>query len=141
MNVEDLIVVLICGLIVGFPLGYFLFGPIVSPPFQRPRIDQFNVYSTSYSGVSGIAPNYINMTIQNTGSSAWTLTNTAQVNNFTGLTVTDLSVKNGRAYNCTSGKSINILIAMNPGWISGKEYYINLLLTDGVEITYGCSAP
>jgi hypothetical protein len=94
------------------------------------------------------------MTIQNTGSNPWTLTNMAQVslwtqtdktqvNFYTDLTVTDLSVKNGGAYNCTHGKSIKISITMNPGWVSGNQYYysITLFMTDGTKIGFLYSAP
>jgi hypothetical protein len=125
----------------GLLSGMYL-SPILSPPVGSPRIYQFNVASMTFSGVSGTAPNYINMTIQNIGASPWTLTNTAQVNSVTGLAVTDYSVMNGGAYNCTNGNSIRIGIKMTPtAWASGNQYSITLLTTSGSKITYVASAP
>ena len=100
--------------------------------------DQFNIASVTFFGTSGVADNAINMTIQNTGSSSWTLTNTAQVNSVTGLTV--ISIGNRDALNCTSGKSINISIT-SVGWISGNQYSISMNMTDGTKIAYICNAP
>jgi flagellin-like protein len=108
--------------------------------FSFTKTDQFSVTSMSFSGSSGTAnTNYINMTIQNTGSSPWTIQSTAQVNSITGLTV--ISIGKG-ALNCTNGKSISISITMNKGgWASGNVYYVTLLFTDGNKITYQATAP
>jgi hypothetical protein len=106
--------------------------------FTFTKTDQFNIASMTFFGTSGVANNAINMTIQNTGSTSWTLTNTAQVNSVTGLTV--ISIGNRNALNCTNGRSINISIT-NVGWVSGNQYSVTLLLTDGNKITYVANAP
>jgi flagellin-like protein len=110
--------------------------------FSFTKTDQFNVASMSFFGTTATAPNYINMTIQNTGSSSWTLTNTAQVNSYTGLAV--ISIGNKGAFNCTNSKQISISITMSAatgGWASGQQYSVVLLMSDGTKITYVASAP
>jgi hypothetical protein len=142
MEKKYLAIVIIClGWMVSFPTAIYLYQIMNRPVFDGPFSRQFNIASVSYSGISGGAPNYINMTIQNTGVVPWTLTNTAQVNAVTGLAVTDLSVKNCNAYNCTNGNSIRISVTMSPSWVSGNQYSITLLTTDGTKITHVSSAP
>jgi hypothetical protein len=105
-------------------------------------LETFSVNSMTFFGTSGTAnTNYINMTIQNTSSSrtCWTLTNAAKVNSVSGLTVT--SIGNRGALNCTGGNSIRISIMMNPGWVSGNQYNVTLLLTDGNQIPFYAQAP
>lgn len=103
------------------------------------KTDQFNVAYIGFSGASGASMNYINMTIQNTGGSSWTLASTAQVNSITGLYVT--SIGNGAKLNCSSSRQINISITMIPGWTSGNQYSVTLMTTDGNKITYVTTAP
>ena len=102
--------------------------------FSFTKTDSFGVTSQTFTGTSGAGTNYINMTIQNTGSSSWTLQSTAQVNSVTGFAVK--SIGNGGALNCTNGKSISISITMTPGWSSGNQYNVILLTTAGNKITY-----
>jgi flagellin-like protein len=109
--------------------------------FTFTKNDQFNIASVTFYGLSGAAnTNYINMTIQNTGSASWMLTQTAQVNAVTGLAVT--SIGNAGKYNCTNGGQIKIYITMtNPGWASGNQYSITLFMQDGTKISYVANAP
>lgn len=113
--------------------------------FNLAHTDQFNVASASFSGTSNTAPNYINMTIQNTGSSSWTLQQPAQVNAYTGLKLN--SIGNNGSFTCANGKQISVSITMsaaNPatgGWVTGNQYSITLLMTDGTKITYVATPP
>jgi len=107
------------------------------------KADEYDVANMSFFGTSGASTNYINMTIQNTGSSPWTLTSTAQVNSVTGLAVTPWWPNYNKAtpaYNCTNGNNIKITIA-NVGWTSRQQYGVTFLLTDGDKITYSAIAP
>jgi flagellin-like protein len=104
--------------------------------FSFTKTFQFNVGSMTFSGTSGAATNYINMTIQNTGSSPWTLQSTAQVNSVTGLAVKSIGNGGAANLNCTNGKSISISITMTPGWSSGNQYNVILLTTAGNKLTY-----
>jgi hypothetical protein len=79
------------------------------------------------------------MTIQNTGSSSWTLQSAAQVNSVTGLPVKSIGNGGATNLNCTNGKSISISITTT--CTSGNAYYVTLLLTDGTKITYEANAP
>jgi flagellin-like protein len=100
--------------------------------FSFTKTDQFNVASMTF-----VKSGYINMTIQNTGSSPWTLTNTAQVNSLTGQTVAPVSPNT--TLTCKNGGSIYISITTS--WTSGSQYSVTLLLSDGNKITYVSSAP
>jgi hypothetical protein len=103
------------------------------------KTDQFNVAYVGFSGASGASMNYINMTIQNTGSSSWTLASTAQVNSIPDLYVT--SIGNGAKLNCSNSRQIEISITMIPGWASGNQYSVTLMMTDGNKITCVTTAP
>jgi flagellin-like protein len=105
--------------------------------FSFTKNDQFTVNSCTFWGTT---PSYtaINMSIQNTGTSAWTISSTGgQVNALTGLTVK--SCGNSGNLNCTNGKTINIYITTP--CTSGNQYSITLLLSDGNKITYVATAP
>ncbi len=156
------IVIWILGFIVCLLSAVYLYQ-IMNPPvigdWSKALHYQFNVASMTFTGASANAPNYINMTIQNTGSSSFTLTDKAQVSYDTGVTVnnktqvksltglTVTSTGNKGYLNCTGGKSIKISITMsaaNPatgGWVSGTHYSIVLLMTEGTKITTVAMAP
>jgi flagellin-like protein len=109
--------------------------------FSFTKNDQFQVNAVAFVGTSGTA-NQINMSIQNTGSSSWSIQPTCQVNAVSGFKVQSYGNGGGSTLlNCTNGKSINIYIAMTTGWLSGNQYSITLLLTDGNKITYVANAP
>jgi hypothetical protein len=103
----------------------------------------------NFVGTSGSATsNQINMTIQNTGSSSWTLQGTAQVNSVTGLKVAAWyppynAGKTPTALNCTNGNSVRIyILTTSAPWVSGNQYTITIYMTDGTKITYvGTTAP
>ena len=104
------------------------------PTFAFVKTDEFTVASTVFGGTSSSATNYINVTIQNTGSSTWTLQSKAQVNN-----VTSLKVSSTYGLTCVPNYSITVKIA-NVNWTDGNQYLITLLLTDGNKITYVAGA-
>jgi flagellin-like protein len=106
--------------------------------FSFTKTDRFTVSSMTFFGTT---PSYtaINMTIQNTGSSSWTLQSTAQVNSVTGLPIKSIGNGGATNLNCTNGKSISISITTT--CTSGNAYYVTLLLTDGTKITYEANAP
>jgi len=115
-----------------------------SPTFGPFIIDDWRVASVVFTGTSATAPNYINTTIQNTGSSPWTLNTRAQVNSLTSLAVTATGdPPNGAgSLTCPSGKQIAILIMMGTTpWVSGNQYSITLLLSNGWKMTYATVAP
>jgi hypothetical protein len=105
--------------------------------FSYTKNDLFQVNSVVFIGTSPYAG--INMSIQNTGSSWWTLASTAQVNSITDLDVT--SIGNDAKLNCSNSRQIEISIAMIPGWTSGNQYSVTLIMTDGNKITYVTTAP
>jgi flagellin-like protein len=107
--------------------------------FSFTKNDQFTVNSCTFFGTT---PSYtaINMSIQNTGASSWSLTTPAQVNSLT--TVPLISIGNKGNLNCTNGKIINISLTPPAGTLSsGNQYSITLLLSDGNKITYVATAP
>jgi len=97
-----------------------------------------------FGGIPGGASNYINMTLANTGISAWTLTNTAQVQETTtyGAPVTNCAVNSTYGLTCAPGYDITIRIA-NVNWISGHQYLITVPMTssNGIALTSGYAAP
>jgi flagellin-like protein len=109
--------------------------------FSFTKNDQFTVNTCNFFGTS---PSYsgINMSIQNTGASAWTIQGTAQVNALTSVTVTAMSPTYNHTHNtlnCTNGNAIGIYLSTP--CTSGNAYYVTLLLTDGTKITYEANAP
>ena len=104
--------------------------------FSFTKTDRFTVTSMTFYGT---APSYsaINMTIQNTGSSSWTIQATGQVNSLTNIVVK--SCGNGGNLNCTNGKTISIYLTTP--CTSRNQYSITLLLTDGNKISYVANAP
>ena len=104
------------------------------------KADQFDVASVAFMGAS---PSYagINMSIQNIGSSAWTVTSPAQINSNTNVPVTYTGT-GANSFTCGAGKSIYVLLIPAAGFlISGNQYAITLLLSDGNKITYVATAP
>jgi hypothetical protein len=101
------------------------------------KTDQFNVASLTFGGISNAAGNYINMTIQNTGSSSWTLNTTGEVNGVIGYAI---SAWTGYSLTVGAGGSTIVKVA-NVGWVSGNQYVIELLTTSGTKITYVADAP
>jgi hypothetical protein len=133
----------------GLLSGMYL-SQILSPQSGPPRIDLFQINSMTFFGTSGSATNAINMSIKNTGWASWTIDNSgrAQVNTsqiygphalYTVAAMSPTYNRNNNKLNCTNGNTINIAIT-GVGWTSGNVYYVTLLLTDGVKITYAQSA-
>jgi flagellin-like protein len=110
--------------------------------FSFTKTDQFNVASVVFKGTSPYT--LINMSIQNTGSSSWTIsTSPAQVNSFTNFTV----AATGTANTLTAAATKTIYVTLTPPTspanilTSGNQYSITILLTDGNKITYVARAP
>jgi hypothetical protein len=104
--------------------------------FSFTKTDQFNVAAVTFLGTS---PNYnhINMTIQNTGSSSWTVTSPGQVNSVTNVNVNATGTLN--SLTCPAGKAI--AVELTTPCTGGSQYSITLLLSDGNKITYVARAP
>jgi flagellin-like protein len=100
------------------------------------RNDQFTVNSVVFTGTS---PNYdgINMSIQNTGSSSWTIVSPAHINSATNVVVTPTGTAN--TLTAAPGKTIYIQLAYT--CTSGNQYTTTLLLSDGNKISYVSVAP
>jgi flagellin-like protein len=102
--------------------------------FTFMKTDQFNVNSMMFGGVS---PNqYINMTLQNTGTSPWTLSSTGQVN---GKTVSGITAWTG--YKLTVGAGNLTIVKIPYTWTNGNSYSVQLQTTGGTKITYVQNAP
>jgi flagellin-like protein len=106
--------------------------------FSFTKTDQFNVGSCIFLPSGGPTYTSINMSIQNTGSSAWTITSPCQINTatnvplaYTGTGITSLT--------CVAGKTIYVSITYAAS--SGNQYSITILLSDGNKITYVAKAP
>jgi hypothetical protein len=121
-------------MILGLFTGLWLILNPSRPTFTFVKTDQYNVAVIVFGGTPSNATNYINMTIQNTGSHWWTITNPAQVNSVWGL-----KVSSTYGLTCVGGASITVKIA-NVNWITGNQYSMVLLLTDGTKITWVATA-
>ena len=104
------------------------------------KTDQFNVASVVFTGASSFYAG-INMSIQNTGSSGWTITSPAQINSNTNVPLTYTGT-GADSFTCDTGKFIDVLLIPPAGFlISGNQYAITLLLSDCNKITYVATAP
>jgi flagellin-like protein len=104
--------------------------------FSFTKTDQFNVASVVFTG----SPTYngINMSLQNTGSSPWTVSSSAaQVNNSTNVALAATGTAN--TLTCKAGSTIYVKLTYT--CLSGNQYSITVLLTDGNKITYVAKAP
>jgi hypothetical protein len=139
-----IVMVLILGLIVGLASGYLLLylAQLMSPQlvFAPVKTDQFTIDSCTFMPFSS-QPNYtyVNMSIQNTGSMAWTITTPAQVNANTNVPVAYTA--GAKSFTCLSGKTIYITLTPTSGFTSGNLYHITIVLSDGTKITYVATAP
>jgi len=110
---------------------------MMNPQLDRApaNFDQFVVHSCTSMPV-GASPTYtyVNMSIQNTGSSSWTLQSTAWVGANTNVTVAYTA--GAKSFTCLSGKTIYVTLTPTDGFRSGSLYSITLLLKDGTEIIY-----
>jgi hypothetical protein len=120
-------------MILGSFTGLWLILNPSGSTFAFVKTDQFNIVEVIFGGTSSNASNYINMTIQNTGASAWTLTKTAQVNGI------NHTVSSTYGLTCANTEFITVKIA-NVNWISGNEYSMVLLDTTGNKFTYEATA-
>ena len=108
--------------------------------FSFTKTDQFNVATCTFLPVGGTTYTSINMSIQNTGSSSWTLTSPCQIGTTTNvpLAATGTGVA-ATALTCLSSHTIYVTLTYTA--TSGSQYSITLLLSDGNKITYVASAP
>jgi hypothetical protein len=107
----------------------------------QPPPDQFNVASAFFMRV-GASPTYtyVNMSIQNTGSSSWTITSPAQVNANTNVPAA-VTGTDATSLTCLSGKTIYVTLTPTGGFTSGNQYSMTILMSDGNKITYVATAP
>jgi flagellin-like protein len=102
--------------------------------FTFTKNDQFNVVTIGFYGATGAK--YINMSIQNIGSSPWTLSSTAQVNGVS------CNVANMNATGTlTTVAGGNIAVKITYEWVAGNQYSVQLTTTTGTKITYVANAP
>jgi len=100
--------------------------------FSFTHTDQFNINLLAFGGTTGNAGNYINMTIQNTGSSPWTLSSTVQVNGKS--LASPLIAWTGYSVTVQPGNNTIVKI-QNVGWLNGNQYSVLLITTSGTKIT------
>jgi flagellin-like protein len=103
--------------------------------FSYTKNDLFQVTSIVFIGTSPYSG--INMSIQNTGSSSWTIVTPARINSATNVAVTATGTAN--TLTAAAGKTICIQLAYT--CTSGDQYTITVLLSDGNKITYVAEAP
>jgi len=111
--------------------------------FSFTKTDQFNIASVNFLPAGGSTYTSINMTIQNTGSSSWTITSPAQINSATNVPVT-YTGPGANSFTCAAGKTIYILLSPVTGSItitSGSQYSITVYLSDGNKIKTVQTAP
>jgi flagellin-like protein len=109
--------------------------------FSFTKTDQFNIASCTFLPVGGPTYSYINMSIQNTGSSSWTITSPAQINTNTNVPLT-YTGSGATSLTCVSGATIYVKLTPPASTLSsGNQYSITILLTDGNKITYVATAP
>jgi hypothetical protein len=134
MEKKYLAIVIIClGWLVSFPTAIYL-HQIMNPPlvFAPMKTDQFNVVAVNFGGTANQSTNYINMTIQNIGSSSFTISSGAKVNGVWKPLIAQVTIQAGYS---------TIVRILNVGWEYGQQYRIELILTDGTKIIYGPVTP
>jgi len=132
-----IIAVLVVVMILGVLTALWLILNPRGPTFAFTKNDIFAVTGIVFGGSPSNATNYVDVTIQNSGSLTWTLQSKAQVNSVTGLKVS--STYGARVPTCASGYSITVKIA-NVNWTDGSQYFTTLLLTDGNKFSYIATA-
>jgi len=100
--------------------------------FTFMKTEQFNVAAVNFQGPAGQSGNHINMTIQNTGTSSFTISTAAKVNGVTKTLAAQVTIAAG-------GSSYVDIPSV--GWNNGQTYNIELLTTQGTKIAYISSAP
>lgn len=100
--------------------------------FTFMKTEQFNVAAVNFGGTAGQGTNYINMTIQNTGTSSFTISTAAKVNGVSKTLAAAVTVQAG---------SSAIVRIPSVGWNNGQQYSMELLTTQGTKITYVSNAP
>jgi flagellin-like protein len=105
--------------------------------FTFMKTEQFNVAAVSFVGTSGSGTNSITLTIQDTGSSSFTITTAAKVNG-----VSKIATFTSPSTNMTVGAGGTSYISItNVGWTNGQQYNMELLTASGNKISYIANAP
>jgi flagellin-like protein len=109
--------------------------------FSFTKTDQFTVKTMAFYSTSGASPySQINMTIQNTGSSSWTIVSPATVNSLTNVVVSPNWYNSTlTTMTCKAGGIIYIKLATT--CTTGNNYAATVFLSDGNKITYTAPAP
>ena len=105
--------------------------------FTFMKTDQFNIAAVNFQGTAGAGANYINMTIQNIGTSSFTISSAAKIN---GVSKTATFALTGGNMTIGAGKTGYIQI-QSVGWQNGQQYSMELLTTSGTKIDYVANAP
>lgn len=105
--------------------------------FTFMKTDQFNIANVSFGGTANTTNNYIVLTVQNIGSSSWTISSAAKVNGVAKTAVfytpsTNMTVSAG-------GTGYFQIQAVN--WKLGQQYNMELLTSTGTKINYIANAP
>jgi len=96
------------------------------------KAEQYNVAAVNFCGTSGQATNYINITLQNTGTASFIIDTAAKVNGVAKTLTAQVTIAAG---------STAVVKIPNVGWVNGNQYSMELLTTQGTKITYIANAP
>jgi len=122
---ELLVIIVAVGLIIAFYPNPIVFNP--------PKTEQFNVATVVFGGTAGNANNYINLTIQNTGTASFTISTAAKVNGENKPLAAQVTINPGGSAIVTIPKV---------GWKYYQVCYLELLITpDNTKIMYVANAP
>jgi flagellin-like protein len=105
--------------------------------FTFMKTDQFNVVNVQFLGTANTTNNYIVMTVQNIGTSSWTISSAAKVNGGA-MTATYYSPSTNMTVPPGGTGYFKI---QNVNWINGRQYSMELLTSSGTKIDYVANAP
>ena len=103
--------------------------------FTFMKTETYNIVSMSFTGTSNATNNAIELRIQNTGTSSFTVDTSGKVN---GVPKTLTATIDERTILAGVTKIITI---PNVQWIIGRQYNVELITTQGTKITYTAVSP
>ena len=101
--------------------------------FTFMKTDQFNIVDANFYGTTGDANNYVNITIQNIGTTSFTIDTSAKVSGAGISSPTKTLTMTVTQRTIAAGTSAVIKIP-GVGWSNGNQYSIELLTTSGTKI-------
>lgn len=105
--------------------------------FTFMKTDQFNINNVNFQGTAGATNNYINVTLQNTGTSPFTISTAAKLN---GATKAAAYASPSTSLTIAAG-AVGYVQISNAGWSNGQQYNMELQTSTGTKITYVAVAP